>query len=89
MEGVTGMMAWLGHVPGRCRRGVYGHADIDKPFFSYRGSTAEMEHQHGQAAQSTSLPRLCGHDLKPGILNSFSTRILKPSCAFRTASIEV
>ena len=35
MEGVTGMMAWLGHVPGRCRGGVYGHADIDKPFFSY------------------------------------------------------
>ena len=36
MEGVTGMMAWLGHVPGSCRGGVYGHADIDKPFFSYR-----------------------------------------------------
>ena len=33
MEGVTGMMAWLGHVPGSCRGGVYGHADIDKPFF--------------------------------------------------------
>ena len=43
MEGVTGMMAWLGHVPGRCRGGVYGHADIDKPFFSYRGSSCEME----------------------------------------------
>ena len=39
MEGVTGMMAWLGHVPGRCRGGVYGHADIDKPFFSYRVCT--------------------------------------------------
>ena len=39
MEGVTGMMAWLGHVPGSCRGGVYGHADIDKPFFSYRGSS--------------------------------------------------
>ena len=36
MEGVTGMMAWLGHVPGSCLGGVYGHADIDKPFFSYR-----------------------------------------------------
>ena len=27
MEGVTDMMAWLGHVPGRCRGGVYGHTD--------------------------------------------------------------
>ena len=44
MEGVTGTMAWLGHVPARCRRGVYGHADIDKPpFFSYRVYVAEME----------------------------------------------
>ena len=45
MEGVTGTMAWLDHVPARCRRGVYGHADIDKlPFFSYRvGRVAEME----------------------------------------------
>ena len=39
MDGVTGMLAWLGHVPGRCRGRVYGHADIDKPFFSYRGSS--------------------------------------------------
>ena len=44
MEGVTGMMAWLGHVPGRCRGGVYGHADIDKPFCFFRiVSVAEME----------------------------------------------
>ena len=51
MEGVTGMMAWLGHVPGRCRGGVYGHADIDKPFFSYRVCTAlaEMEAASGEA----------------------------------------
>ena len=38
MEGVTGTMAWLGHVPARRRGGVYGHADIDKPFFSYRAN---------------------------------------------------
>ena len=42
MEGVTGMMTWLGHVPGRCRGGVYGHADIDKPFFCIV-SVFEME----------------------------------------------
>ena len=28
MEGVTGMMAWLGHVPGSCLGGVYGHRYI-------------------------------------------------------------
>ena len=29
MKGVTGMMAWLGHVPGKQRCGLYGHGDID------------------------------------------------------------
>ena len=28
MEGVTGMMAWLGHVPGSSRAGLYGPANI-------------------------------------------------------------
>ena len=51
MEGVTGMMAWLGHVPGRCRGGVYGHADIDKSFF-WNVQLAEME----VASQLASLP---------------------------------
>ena len=42
MDGVTGMLAWLGHVPGRCRGRVYGHVDIDKPFFRIV-YVAEME----------------------------------------------
>ena len=29
MKDVTGMMARLGHVPGRQRGGLYGHGDID------------------------------------------------------------
>ena len=32
MEGVTGMMAWLSHVPGCSRGGLYGPANIDFPF---------------------------------------------------------
>ena len=50
MEGVTGMMAWLGHVPGSCLGGVYGHADIDKPFFSYRTLRKTAASIHGGPA---------------------------------------
>ena len=32
MEGVTGMMARLGHVPGCSRGGLYGPANIDFRF---------------------------------------------------------
>ncbi len=32
MEGVTGMMARLRHVPGCSRGGLYGPANIDFPF---------------------------------------------------------
>ena len=39
MKGVTGMMAWLGHVPGKQRCGLYGHGDIDFRILSL----AEME----------------------------------------------
>ena len=34
MEGVTGMMAWLSHVPGCSRAGLYGPANIDFRFVS-------------------------------------------------------
>ena len=34
MEGVTGMMARLGHVPGCSRGGLYGPVNIDFPFVS-------------------------------------------------------
>ena len=32
MEGVTGTMAWLSHVPGCSRAGLYGPANIDFRF---------------------------------------------------------
>ena len=32
MEGVTGTMSWLSHVPGCSRAGLYGPANIDFPF---------------------------------------------------------
>ena len=35
MEGVTGMMARLGHVPGCSRAGLYGPANIDFRFVSH------------------------------------------------------
>ena len=34
MEGVTGTMAWLSHVPGCSRAGLYGPANIDFRFVS-------------------------------------------------------
>ena len=34
MEGVTGMMAWLSHVPGCSRGGLYGPENIDFRFVS-------------------------------------------------------
>ena len=34
MESVTGMMAWLSHVPGCSRAGLYGPANIDFRFVS-------------------------------------------------------
>ena len=57
MEGVTGMMAWLGHVPGSCLGGVYGHADIDKPFFSYRVCTALAEMEAADSASRRAATR--------------------------------
>ena len=32
MEGVTGTMAWLSHVPGYSQSGLYGPANIDFRF---------------------------------------------------------
>ena len=52
MKGVTGMMARLGHVPGRQRGGLYGHGDIDFRI----PDLAEME-----AAVSAGLPAGAGN----------------------------
>ena len=51
MEGVTSMLAWLGHVPGSSRAGLYGPANIDFRFVGklrlQRAATASVRRFQG------------------------------------------
>ena len=57
MEGVTGTMAWLSHVPDCSRAGLYGPANIDFRI----PDLAEMEAacEPAQNEKRVELPYLC------------------------------